>query len=181
MRGRSGLATKPGGKGACQSHKLPRRSLLCRSLAWSPVPAPGPFFFSLPISTGTHQFTATGHVPGVQGTSPSPGGRSGWHEAAVAGISERLLQLLPRRGQVLCDAAGASPTPLNDSSGQGCPPGNQTNKLLRGEASPWGGEGREQRQKERRPGNRRTTKIRTIRKTGQENPGRWKDGLKGDG
>ncbi len=50
--GFSGLATKPGGKGAVQSIKLPLRSLLCRSLACSPVPTPGAVRFSLPISTG---------------------------------------------------------------------------------------------------------------------------------
>lgn len=50
--GLSGRATKPGGKGAVQSITLPLRSLLCRSLACSPVPTPGAVRFSLPISTG---------------------------------------------------------------------------------------------------------------------------------
>jgi hypothetical protein len=43
---------------------LPLRSLLCRSLACSPVPTPGAVCFSLPISTGNHQFTVVGHVCG---------------------------------------------------------------------------------------------------------------------
>lgn len=62
IRGFSGLATSPGGKGADQSIKLPLRFLLWRSFAWSPVGAPGTFFFSLPILTGKKNISSPQHI-----------------------------------------------------------------------------------------------------------------------
>ncbi len=104
--GLSGLATKPGGKGAAQSITLPLRSLLCRSLACSPAPTPGAVRFSLPISTGNHQYPVAEHVcreerppgfgVGQTGESPSRllGQLPGHQHQALFGHQDCQLRVL---------------------------------------------------------------------------------------
>jgi hypothetical protein len=76
---------------------LPLRSLLCRSLAWSPVPTPGAFLFSLPIGTDNssvyHGATCTqqasrqmsiGHETATASVGPSYHGRNSGRQAHKA-------------------------------------------------------------------------------------------------
>lgn len=103
--GLSGRATKPGGKGAVQSITLPLRSFLCRSLAWSPVPTPGAFLFSLPIGSDNsvyHSVTCTQQVSRQI---------SARHETATASVGPGY------HGRNLCRQAHKAVLVLEDSWG----------------------------------------------------------------
>jgi hypothetical protein len=74
---------------------LPLRSLLCRSLAWSPVPTPGAILFSLPIVTGIHQFTTGKHVrSGAFAKSGSDTRAEGRGQSARASLPATKLSLV---------------------------------------------------------------------------------------